>query len=29
MAVATALDGVVTRTVAFQGSGALTIGTVS
>ena len=29
MAVATALDGVVTRTVAFQGTGALTIGTVS
>ena len=29
MAVAVALDGVVTRTVAFQGSGALTIGTVS
>jgi len=29
MTVAVALDGVVTRTVAFQGSGALTIGTVS
>ena len=29
MAVANALDGVVSRTVAFQGTGALTIGTVA